>query len=249
MSTQILNQTTALVTGAGRGFGRGIATALTVAGATVVGVARTDSQLQELRAELGERFIAVAADAAAPATARELIERHRPTVLVLNAGAVPVMGPLTEQTWESFGRNWEVDTQHVFHWTREALRQPLSAGSLVVAISSGAALRGSPLSGGYAGAKAATRFISSYAAEQSRRETLGIRFVSLLPQLTPVTDLGSVGVSAYAASEGIDVDTFVEHLQPILTPERMGSAVVELVAISEPSAAYLVTGSGLQSLA
>jgi hypothetical protein len=34
---------------------------------------------------------------------------------------------------------------------------------VVLTISSGAALRGSPLSGGYAGAKATVRFISAYA--------------------------------------------------------------------------------------
>jgi hypothetical protein len=51
----------------------------------------------------------------------------------------------------------------VFHWTREALLVPLDPGSVVVAFSSGAALQGSPLSGGYAGAKATIRFVSAYA--------------------------------------------------------------------------------------
>ena len=43
----------AIVTGASRGFGRGIAEALTRAGVQVVGVARNDEELQEVRAELG----------------------------------------------------------------------------------------------------------------------------------------------------------------------------------------------------
>jgi hypothetical protein len=41
--------------------------------------------------------------------------------------------------------------QHAFHWIREALLLPLRPGSTVVAMSSGAAVAGSPLSGGYAG--------------------------------------------------------------------------------------------------
>jgi NAD(P)-dependent dehydrogenase (short-subunit alcohol dehydrogenase family) len=53
-----------------------------------------------------------------------------------------------------------VDVQHAFHWTREALLRPLEPGSTVIAVSSGAALRGSPISGGYAGAKAAIRFLT-----------------------------------------------------------------------------------------
>jgi len=59
---------------------------------------------------------------------------------------------------------------------------PLAPGSIVITLSSGAALRGSPLSGGYAGAKAAIRWLTAYAAQESGREGLGIRFVSLLPQ-------------------------------------------------------------------
>jgi NAD(P)-dependent dehydrogenase (short-subunit alcohol dehydrogenase family) len=45
----------------------------------------------------------------------------------------------------------------------------------VIAVSSVAALRGSPISGGYASAKATIRFLTSYAAEESRREGLGIK--------------------------------------------------------------------------
>ena len=51
--------------------------------------------------------------------------------------------------------------QHVFNWTREALLLPLQPGSAVIAFSGGAAVNGSPLSGGYAGAT--IRFIASYA--------------------------------------------------------------------------------------
>ena len=50
MSTQDLSGTTALVTGASRGFGRAIAIALSKHGAHVVGVARDRARLEELRA-------------------------------------------------------------------------------------------------------------------------------------------------------------------------------------------------------
>ena len=56
---------TAIVTGASRGFGRGIAAALAAAGARVVGVARDGAQLDTLRGELAD-FTAVAADAPTP---------------------------------------------------------------------------------------------------------------------------------------------------------------------------------------
>src|SRR6185312_4331884 len=163
---------TAVVTGASRGFGRAISAALVAAGTHVVGIARDEGQLRTVRDELGEGFRPVAADAADDALAQDVIRTHRPTLLVLNAGVAPHMAPVHEQTWETFSRNWHVDTRHVFTWTRAALREPLAPGSVVVAMSSGAVLGGSPLSGGYASAKAAVRYIGGYAADESMRAGL-----------------------------------------------------------------------------
>ena len=126
MSDRDLVGTTALVTGASRGFGRGIATALSRAGAQVVGVARDRGALEDLGAELGGSFTAVAADAADPVVAGQLIDTYRPATLVLNAGATPLPRPIHHHTWPTFSRNWEVDVQHVFNFTREALLVPLA---------------------------------------------------------------------------------------------------------------------------
>ncbi len=56
MPAHELSGTTALVTGASRGFGRAIAVALSKHGAHVVGVARDPSRLEDLRAQLGSTF-------------------------------------------------------------------------------------------------------------------------------------------------------------------------------------------------
>lgn len=242
--------TTAIVTGASRGFGRAIAGALVAGGARVVGVARTGSDLDEARDELGGAFIPVAADAADPTTARRLIDAHRPHTLVLCAGAAPRMSPLQEQSWQTFSQNWDVDVAQAFHWSRYALRRPLAPGSTVIVMSSGAVLAGSPLSGGYAGAKAAVKFIASYAAMESQRAGLGIRFVSVLPRLTPATDLGAKAVAAYAERQGVDVDTFVRSGGPTLSAEQVGRSVLA-IASGDPGAddAYLITPAGLSAVA
>jgi NAD(P)-dependent dehydrogenase (short-subunit alcohol dehydrogenase family) len=246
MTTQQPSGTTAIVTGASRGFGRGIAVALARAGMHIVGVARDAAALDEVREQLGRAFTPVTADAADPVLAGQLIDRYRPRALVLNAGAVPLPRPVHRHTWETFSRNWDVDVQHAFHWTREALLRPLDPGSTVVALSSGAALRGSPLSGGYAGAKAAIRFLTSYAADESRREGLGIRFVSVLPQLTPATRLGQAGAAGYAEREGVDAAAFLENLGPVLTPEQAGKEIAGLITGPGPGQdAYLLTAAGL----
>ncbi|MDA0632686.1 SDR family NAD(P)-dependent oxidoreductase [Nonomuraea sp. MCN248] len=238
--------TTALVTGANRGFGRGVAAALTAAGCSVVVVARDRGLLEELRVQLGDTLIPVAADAADPVVAGRLIDEYRPRTLVLNAGAEPLARPLQQHTWETFSRNWEVDVRQVFNWTRESLLRPLDPGSVVIAFSSGAAQGGSPLSGGYAGAKATIRFISSYAAAESERAALGIRFVSVLPSLTPATYLGARAVAAYAARHGVGAATFLAGRGPALTPEQVGKTIVDLA--TDPGhdrPAYLLTQAGL----
>jgi NAD(P)-dependent dehydrogenase (short-subunit alcohol dehydrogenase family) len=256
MSTQELSRTTALVTGASRGFGRAIAIALASRGAHVVGVARGRGPLEELRAQLGGTFTPVAADATDPVVAGQLLDQHRPRTLVLNAGAVPLMRPVHRHTWQTFSRNWDVDVQHVFNWTREALLLPLKPGSVVIAISSGAAINGSQLSGGYAGANATIRFIASYAAAESGLDALGIRFACVLPQLTGETDLGAAAVAAYAARQGVAIPAFLEGRGPALTPEQVGIAISEIATGSvrgsgsgsgsgDDQGAFLLTAAGL----
>ena len=248
MPSSEIADVTAVVTGASRGFGRGIATALTESGAQVVGVARDRRALDDLGAELGSSFTPVPADASDPVVAGALIDKYRPRVLVLNAGATPLPRPIQHQTWETFSSNWDVDVAHVFHWTREALLAPLAPGSTVITLSSGAALFGSPLSGGYAGAKAAIRFLTGYAGQESQQAGLGIRFVSLLPQLTPETALGAVFAAAYAAREGTEAATRSGPGGP-LTPAQVGQAVTGLVTAPGPDQdAYLVTAAGLRPL-
>jgi hypothetical protein len=116
-------------------------------------------------------------------------------------------------------------------------------------MSSGAALQGSPLSGGYAGAKATQRFITTYAQEEAQRAGLGITFTAALPRITPLTDLGRPAVRAYAARSGQSEEEYLEQFGEPLTPEAAG-AVLELVQ-ADPAAlapGYLLTSAGLQKL-
>ena len=244
-----ISGTTALVTGASRGLGRGIAAALSAAGADVIAVAREGGRLAELPAQLGGSITPVSADATDPVVAGQLIDAHRPGILVLNAGASPLARPLQHQTWQTFSRNWDVDVQHAFAWTREALLRPLAPGSVVISISSGAALFGSPLSGGYAGAKATVRLIAAYAAEESERAGLDIRFVSVLPQLTAATGLGASAAGAYASRAGMPVADFLATRGPALSTGQAGQAIEDL--LTNPGldqGSYLLTAAGLSPL-
>ncbi len=173
-----LNGATVVVTGASRGFGRATAVALAESGAQVVGVARHRGGLEELQRELGDALSCETGDVADPELPARLFGTYRPAAAVLNAGAPPVIGPLDEHDWDTFSVNWNVDVRQAFHFVQQALRTPPPNGGVVVTMSSGAALAGSPMSGGYAGAKATVRFISAYAAEEAARRTIPVRFVS-----------------------------------------------------------------------
>lgn len=242
MSTRHLEGTTAVVTGASRGFGRAVAVSLATRGAYVVGVARNEALLADLKERLGEAFTPEVADVSAPELAARLISQYRPKTLVLNAGATPAVARLPDQSWDNFSTNWMVDVHHVFNFVGQALRAPLEPGSAVVSLSSGAALRGSPLSGGYAGAKATIRFITAYARADAERDGSDIRFVSVLPQLTPATDLGRIYTEAYRGSS-------VAPAGPSLGVDHAGTAIADLA--TDPAyvaPAYLLTAAGLQAL-
>ncbi|MDN3243100.1 SDR family NAD(P)-dependent oxidoreductase [Glycomyces tritici] len=244
-----LSGTTALVVGGGRGLGRGIALAFADAKASVVAVARTGRDLDELAAASG-RIRAETADATDPEAAWRLLDRYEPGVLVLVAGAGPVMRPLQHQTWETFSANWNADVKIAFTWLREALLQPLPPGSRIVVVSSGAAIGGSPASGGYAGAKAAQRFIAGYAQDESDRAGLALTVTTVLPKITPFGEVGRRGIRAYAARNGETEDAFLQRLGDPLTPEQAGSAVLGLVRTDPEAlaAGYMLTAAGLAEL-
>jgi NAD(P)-dependent dehydrogenase (short-subunit alcohol dehydrogenase family) len=243
-----LSGRTTVVVGASRGLGRGIARAFAEAGAPVVAVARNGPALAELATSANIRT--EVADAADATVAWSVLDTYEPDVLILVAGANPVMRPLQYQTWETFSVNWHTDVKIAFTWLREALLKPLPPGSRVVVVSSGAALNGSPASGGYAGSKATQRFIAEYAQDESRRAGLDITVTAVMPRMTPFGDVGRRGVRAYAARSGQTEEAYLKQLGELLTPETAGSALVDLVQADPATTApgYVLTGAGLQKL-
>lgn len=245
-----LNNKIAVVTGGSRGFGRGIVGALAGEGAKVWAAARDSGRLDLLRQEV-EGVQTLVADVTDPQAAPRLLREIRPDIVVLNAGATPVMAPVHEQSWEQFSRVWETDVKATFSFGKEALLMPLAPGSVVVIVSSGAAIGGSPLSGGYAGAKRMQWFLTQYLQQESEKLNRGIRFVALVPrQISGATELGHTAASAYAAQQGISEQAFLERFGPPLTPEGVGQGVVALLTDKAYQAgiAFGITGGGLASL-
>jgi NAD(P)-dependent dehydrogenase (short-subunit alcohol dehydrogenase family) len=245
-----LSDKVALVTGGSRGLGRGVVEALAARGARVLALARDEASLSALAREV-PRVAPIVGDATDNALAERIFEREAPDFIVLCAGAMPVLGPLHEQSWDDFQTNWDVDAKSTFVWLRHALRLPMKRGGHVVVVSSGAAVQGSPVSGGYASAKRAQWFMTDYAATEAARANLGLLFHCLLPNLNPSTALGRAGIAAYAKRAGVTPEEFGKRFDPPLTPRIMGQGAVDL--FESPGdfdkLAYRIGGGGLTALA
>ncbi|MEV6850046.1 SDR family oxidoreductase [Actinoplanes sp. NPDC051411] len=213
-----------VVVGGSRGLGLGVANAARDAGARVTSISRAEG------------------DATDEAFADKVLASEHPDLLVITAGAVPAMGPLTSQTWESFSTNWNADVRIAFVWLRAALRLPLAPDARVVVFGSGAELRGSPLSGGYAGAKAAVRLITGYAGG------LGLQTTTVLPLITPGTAVGETAIEAYGVSAGVGPEEFRAGLTSYASPEFAGQTIVALADAPSLSPVYLLDASGLHPL-
>ena len=215
----------ALVTGAGRGIGRGIALAFAEMGADVVCAARTEKEIDAVAEGVrgfGRRALAVPCDvtdraqleALAERTAREL---GRIDVLVNNAGGFPPM-PFLDTDLPSWEWCFRFNLTSAFLLTRACLPHMLARhGGAVLNISSAAGRIVRKNFVAYGTAKAALSFMTKQlAAELAPRvrvnalavgavETAALRpflndeIRSQMEALTPMRAIGSVEDVALAA--------------------------------------------------
>jgi NAD(P)-dependent dehydrogenase (short-subunit alcohol dehydrogenase family) len=240
----------AVVTGGSRGLGLGIVEALLERKAQVTVVARDAARLADVAKRLGVSV--VSGDVADEQLAKSVLADVRPSLLVLNAGAKPGLGLIHEQSWESFSRTWDSDVKAGFHWVQAALRLPLPRGSRVLLGSSGAAIAGSPLSGGYAGAKRMLWLMAQYANLSAKELDLGITFQAIVPQqMIGDTELGRAGAEGYAKRKGVSVETFLAGFGAPMSSKQVGEHVVSILTDPkyETGIAFGLKGdSGISSL-
>lgn len=221
-----------VVTGGSRGLGLGLVEALVSRRARVTVVARGEAGLASVRDRLG--VATVRADVTDGAAAHRILSETRPQLLVLNAGATPPMARLDRIRWEDFTATWSTDVRAGLHWLQAALRLPLERGSRVLVVSSGAAVNGSPMSGGYAGAKRMLWVMARYANGVAREEDLGIRFQVIVPrQMVGGTGVGDAGAAAYAQAMGIKPEQFLGRFGAAMPPKDFGEKVISV--LDDPS--------------
>jgi 3-oxoacyl-[acyl-carrier protein] reductase len=211
----------ALVTGAGRGIGRAIATALAAEGARVTAVARTESELASLVREIeaaGGRAVFHAGDLRRPGVAQAAVARavdaHGGLQVLVNNAGVGGHAPVAETSDESWEEILGTNLTAVFRLTRAALPHLTQKGGHVFMVSS---LAGSnPIAGmaAYCASKAALDHFARCLMLEVRHA--GVKVTTVAP--------GSVDTGFGGRGEGSGKpDSWM------LRPEDVAAAVVDLL--------------------
>lgn len=175
MSSELfeLNGDVAVVTGAGRGIGEGIAKVLAGAGASVVCAARRVGEIERVASEIrdaGGSAIAVATDvtddAAVEALAQAAInEFGHIDIWVNNAGGSPIQAPLVDLDREEWDHTLRLNLTAVWVCSAVAARV-MRDGGRILNISSRAATQVVAGSGHYAAAKAGVNSLTTTLATE-----------------------------------------------------------------------------------
>ncbi|MDJ0790072.1 MAG: SDR family NAD(P)-dependent oxidoreductase [Myxococcota bacterium] len=222
----------ALVTGASRGIGKGIALAMARAGADVaIGYRRekdaADGVVAEIEA-LGHKAVALAADVRDASAVAAMVTGARDAfggldVVVANAGVPTRFEPLHEVDDGYFDRVIQIDLYGVFHTLKAAvpiLRE--QGGGVILTVSSIAAEACGANGGPYVAAKAGVNALSKVVAKENARA--GVRCNVIAPGLiqTDIAD-GMMDFHGDAITKSIP-------LGRIGTPDEVGEMAVYLAS-------------------
>jgi NAD(P)-dependent dehydrogenase (short-subunit alcohol dehydrogenase family) len=167
-----LSDQVAVVTGAGRGIGEGIAELLAEAGAAVVLAARRTGEIERVAKQIearGQRAIAVTTDvtdeSAVEALARAAVDHYgKLSIWVNNAGGSPVAKRLTRLSRDVWDQTLAVNLTSV--WTCSVTAARHMDEGCIINISSRAAWGPVPGSGHYAAAKAGVNSLTETFAQE-----------------------------------------------------------------------------------
>jgi 3-oxoacyl-[acyl-carrier protein] reductase len=244
----------ALVVGASRGYGKGIALSLAKLNKPIVIAARSADELEAVATDLrtqGAEGYAYPADLTDEGQADRLVkaalERYGQIDLLVNSVGVPgIYRTLEHLTWDSWLRNFNVDVKSIFNMCQQVVPSMRARGSgTIVNVSSSAATAAVGVLISYAPAKAAVVAFSR--CLNASLEGSGVVVHCLCPDLTTQTDLGREAVEMFAGLEGTSFADYVERNPGVtkLSPAMVGDAVATL-ARQPAGGVWKISAGGLE---
>ena len=175
----------ALVTGASRGLGEGVAHELAARGASVMLVARDGAAVAAVAAGIGDRAAAESLDVSDYAAVERLVAATRARfggldILVNNAGVIEPIAEIATSDPAAWARNIQINLVGAYNVVRAVLPGMLAGGGgTIIDISSGAAYR--PLEGwsAYCSGKAGLAMFTNAVALETAGK--GIRVFGFSP--------------------------------------------------------------------
>ena len=208
-----------VVTGAGRGIGRGTALAFALEGARVAGIARTASELEDTASQSVAcgRILPVVADVADPAAVAGALRTIRDAlgevdILINNAGAF-MDKPLQETSADEWMRIMAVNTLGPFLFIKEVLPHMRAQGwGRIVNVCSTASHRAYPGQSAYCASKHGLLGMTKSLAMELKGT--GVRVQAVSP--------GGVDTRLVATRGGVDLSKYMR-------PEEMAEIILFLV--------------------
>lgn len=250
----LLNGQVAIVTGAGRGIGRGIALRFAREGCSILLAARTQKEIDAVAAEIkahGGKAAAFAGDVSRESDCQNIVEAarkhfHRIDILVNNAG---ILGPV-KAVEEISPKEWDevitVNLRGPFLLSRLVLPQMYERSSCtIINISSVAAKAAFQWNSPYAASKAGlVGFTRTLAAEAARK---GVRVNAICPGPVPETEMSQALGKALADRLHADPEQlFKGFLESILQGKPQTAAdVADAALFLASSQSVAITGQTL----
>lgn len=238
-----------VVTGGGRGIGRGIARAMVRSGASVIVAGRSTGPLDEMVAELraaGGSAKAVVVDITDATSLDALVQAAVREFGIIdcwvnNAGSANAadVGPLIDLTEAAWDAVVDLNLKWTFFAAQAAARTMIGRGGSIINISSRSGSQPCPMTGQYGAAKAGVESLTATMAVEWGH--LGIRVNAVAPGLVPTEDSLAPGGSMSRPSR---VARQIESvpLRRLGTVDDIGAACVYLAS----DEAGWVTGETIQ---
>ena len=212
-----------LVTGAGKGIGLAVARLLATRGAQVVGLSRSVDDLEQLRKEIGGRFLAV--DLADPEATRAAAKAAMPVDYLVNCAGTTTLEAFVDVSLEAFDRLMAVNARAPLIVSQEYAKDRIARRlpGAIVNVSSNSAFTGFADHAAYCASKGALDAMSRVMANELGRH--GIRVNCVNPAIT----LTAMAKKAWSDPEKAAPMLARMPLGRFIEPEEVAEAIVYLL--------------------